>query len=205
MPDKTRTRDDDGTYHRPMGRVFTALMIFGALASCAHEVSSEPSAPARPSRTTASRTTAVSAPARPNTDRSERECANKFAPTVTTQNLTDVNGDLCAAFTEATEKLQPLHSITPSKLDVHVRLLHLNIRSDVRCSVAIELVAPTVAQSTVINGGARVTFPDGGDSTGAARDCIVAVIEDLLTKKVVAALPQPAPSVRKTSMFPYSP
>jgi hypothetical protein len=105
------------------------------------------------------------------------ECDTALPLVVITKNLTDRRGDLCAAFNRAVRRLSIASSLAGG-FELRVSLRTLTLTPRVSCTLAIEL-ASNGRPIESWNGGANLT-PGGA----AARDCIDAVLEDLMTKLI---------------------
>jgi hypothetical protein len=116
---------------------------------------------------------------------------------VVTENVTSSRGDLCAAFNRSTNQLGYASVFGAGKFEIHIQLSKLSRLSnrvgtpEFQCQLGIVVSSNSVGLGAV-SGGARVNMaPDGtGYERVAVRDCIDAVLADLMTKKVVPLMQQ---------------
>ena len=104
---------------------------------------------------------------------------------VTTENLTNSRGDLCAAFNRSIKQLRNTSALSTGGFEIRVRLSKLVASPDVACNLGVSVSSKSVGLGSA-NGGAKVAKAANGAGSDrlAARDCIDAVLEDLMTRKV---------------------
>jgi hypothetical protein len=107
---------------------------------------------------------------------------------VTTENLTKSRGDLCAAFNRSIGHLRNPNALGAGSFEIRVRLSRLVTSPEVFCNLGISVSSRSVGLG-VANGGAKVAKPAnvaGSDRFDrlATRDCIDAVLEDLMTRVI---------------------
>lgn len=131
---------------------------------------SEPSAPSRV--VPASRPIVVAAPI------VIRPCTNT-SPVVVTENATGVRGDLCRPSLKAFSSLPYATLLAPGFFEVRVLLSKLEVRKNLKCAVRI----------SITSFGSKIGYAFGSATVAArdrsaARDCVDAVIKDLVVRKV---------------------
>ncbi len=167
----------------PVAAIFVgAVGAVGALASCEKPVSRDPTTPLggpTPSSDTSQPTARRTPPGVPV------PCITTIPIVVTTQNLTDSRGDLCAAFNQSIKRLPNTTALGAGNFEIRVRLWKLDASPDVVCHLGISVSANSAGIGQM-SGGAKVTRNVNvvGSRRLAARDCIVVALEALMTQKV---------------------
>lgn len=142
---------------------------------------SEPVAPPAP----ASMASAEPPPAPPAVVSVPRPCVTPLPVAVTTENLTKTRGDLCAAVNRSIGSLPRATGLGAGGFELGVKLTRLaGEQAAIACTISIALSSRSVALGSA-TGGAKASVGAGTDRTAATRDCVDAVISDLLGKKLV--------------------
>jgi len=113
-------------------------------------------------------------------------CTTSLPLQVSVENRTRVRGDLCAAFERVAGSVPGAVAWSSPPIELHVALAKLEGRNPTQCELTIAAKQGSIDIANAA-GGAKVTTEAGNDRFGA-RDCVDAVIEDLLMRKIWPAV-----------------
>lgn len=104
-------------------------------------------------------------------------------PLVVSENTKGIPGDLCKPAGHALAKLQATIGAVPTSVRIEVRLTKLRAQPALTCFVMIKMYS-NGNLSTWVTGSASVASTAPETDRSGTRDCVDAVIEDLMLRRV---------------------